>query len=470
MSGDASLRSRKTVLVWQMPGPFAGEDQHRLAHRRIGPMLDDRMGDAAPVVVHATGPVAEVIERCAGRAASRPDALVLPAFRDHAWRSLEAVRQLTDRAPDLPIVLSGWGAEPDYVDAICADVPITHPRFFLARGEVEETLVDALELIVSAEGDGMPDSGLERLGLAKPDGHGGWLSRGTFRSVDDLSRLPSPYLRDAIEPSDAGGMVLVEVARGCLFRCHFCLSCNYPRQAVRPFPLERIRAEIDHAASVRAPRVGLLCSGLNYDVGVIEAVADTLDAIEPGRRPKVDSTVHASLLDDRRMKAVQRIPWGRMIVGLQSINPQALSLMHRHVDPPAFRRAIDRIAAFHTPVVEVILALPGDSLPAFAATMRFVLSLPVDVEVYHLRLDPGSIFFQRRQELGLEADFTREGRVVSTPTFSRQDLARAQGILREIAARPWRYAARRLGFDFELLYGGTSTGGGRQPSGRSPRR
>jgi radical SAM superfamily enzyme YgiQ (UPF0313 family) len=413
-------------------------------------MLHDRMGQSAPQVVHATGPITEVIERCDPRSASCPDVLVLAAFRDHAWRSLDAVRKLAERAPEVPVLLSGWGAEPDYVDAICEHLPMTHPRFLLARGEVEETLVDALEAL--ARGGELD---MEQLGLARPDGRGGWISRGRFRSVEDLSKLPSPYLHGAMEPGDAGGMVLVEVARGCLFRCHFCLSCNYPRQAARPFPLDRIRAEIEYAAARGAPRVGLLCSGLNYDVEVLEAVADTLDAIAPDRRPRVDSTVHASLLDDRRLKAVERIPWGRMIVGLQSINPEALALMHRDVDPPGFRRAIERIAAFHTPVVELILALPGDSLPAFAATMRFVLSLPVEVEVYHLRLDPGSVFFQRRQELGLEADFAREGRIVSTPTFSQEDLARAQAILREIASRPWRYRARRLGFDFELLYEST---------------
>jgi radical SAM superfamily enzyme YgiQ (UPF0313 family) len=445
VSGSAA----KSVLVWQMPGNFAGEDQHRLAHRRIGPMLASRMGPAAPQVVHATGPVAEVIDRCARHAASRPDVLVLPAFRDHAWRSLDAVRTLAQGAPELPVLLSGWGAEPDYVDAICRDAPLTHPRFFLARGEVEETLVDAIELLTRGPGETFD---LERLGLAQPDGQGGWLSRGRFRSVENLSGLPSPYLHGAMEPGDAGGMVLIEVARGCLFRCHFCLSCNYPRQAVRPFPIERIRAEIEYAAARRAARVGLLCSGLNYDAEVIEAVADTLDAIAPDHRPKVDSTVHASLLDERRLGAIERIPWGRMIVGLQSINPEALALMHREVDPSAFRRAVERIAPFHTPVIELILALPGDSLPAFAATMRFVLSLPVEIEVYHLRLDPGSIFFQQRHELGLVADFAREGRVLSTPTFPAQDLARAQSILREIASRPWHYRATRLGFDFELLY------------------
>lgn len=440
-----------TVLVWQMPGPFSGEDQHRLAHRRLGPMLRDRLGDDAPLVVHESGPVDDVLRRCEGD--ERPDVLVLPAFRDHVWRSLEAVRALAKSKSDLPILLSGWGGDPAYIDAILQGRALGHPRFAVARGEVEEGLVDAVETLVR-EG-GFAAEPMERLGLAIPDPAGGWRSRGRFRVVADLASLPSPYLSGALTPAEMGGMVLVEVARGCLFRCHFCLSCNYPSQRPRSFPIERILEEIRYAAEQRAEGVGLLCSGLNYDADVIEAVAAALEAIPQASRPKVESTVHLSLLDERRFSAVMRLPWRRMIVGLQSTNPRALALMHREVDLDAFRAAIERVAAVHTPVVELILGLPGDSLEGFVSTMRFVLDLPVDVEVYHLRLDPGSWFMRDREKLGIEADFADEGRVVRTPTFSTESLERAKWALRELGARPWRYRARRLGFDFERIYDGT---------------
>ena len=57
-----------------------------------------------------------------------------------------------------------------------------------------------------------------------------------------------------------------------------------------------------------------------------------------------------------------------------------------------------------------------------------------------------------RDALGLEADFANEGRVVSTPTFSAEDLARAAAALRALGRRPWPYRARRLGFDFKPIH------------------
>ena len=311
--------------------------------------------------------------------------------------------------PNCQSCFRAGGGEPEYIDAILQGRALGHPRLAIARGEVEEGLVDALEAI-SREG-GFDGSSLAQLGLAIPNPNGGWKSRGRFRDVADLGRLPSPYLEGALTPADMGGMVLIEVARGCLFRCHFCLSCNYPKQQPRSFPIARIVDEIQYAAQHHAKAVGLLCSGLNYDIDMLEAVASAFEAIPEEIRPSLESTVHLSLLDERRFKAVMRLPWRRMIVGLQSANPAALALMHRQVDLDGFRTAIEKVAEVHTPVVELILGLPGDDLKGFVSTMRFVLDLPVDVEVYHLRLDPGSWFMRDREKLGIEADFreTRGG-------------------------------------------------------------
>lgn len=421
------------------------------------------MGSEAPRVVHESGPVDDVVSRCTSPAHR---VLVLPTFRDHLWRSLEAVNRLATCRPDLPVLLSGWGSDPDYVDAVLQGRPFTHPRVALARGEAEEALVDAVEVLLRS--DAHPTDGLEAAGLAIPNPMGGWRRRGAFRTVKDLEQLPSPYLDGTLRPTDFGDCVLVEVARGCQFRCHFCLSCNYPEQRPRPFPTSRILDEIAFAADQRAESVGLLCSALNHDVEVIEAVADALESIPAERRPVVESTVNAALLDERRLRAVMRIPWRRMIVGLQSTNPDALAMMHRHVDLAAFRSRIEQIAPVHTPVVELILGLPGDTLAGFLETMRFVLDLPVDVEVYPLRLDPGSMFMRDREALGIEADFSNQGRVRRTATFSADGLQRAERTLVELGRRPWTYRARRLGFDFALVHDAREGNRGWKVRARAP--
>jgi len=447
MGNDERRGSEKTVLIWQGEGGFAGEDLHRLAHRRVGPMLRRRLGDRAPAVRHRRGPISQALDLCAAQA-SRPAVLVLPAFRTQLWRSLDAIEELARRAPDLPVLLSGWGASPDYLDAIGR--PLRHPRLALVRGEPEEGLVDALEVLIANPDGELPRRRLAELGLAipAPDG-GGWERRGRHRQVSRLEDLPSVYGSGAMRPDETDGVALIEVARGCRFRCGFCLSCNFDPPGIRPFPFEVIAAEIRHAAAQGAVGFALLCSALNYDVTLFEQLADLLDHL--GGPAAVESTVHALQLDRRRLAALKRIRWRRMIIGLQTLTPEALEMMGRAVDRARFRRAIDQIATIHVPVVELILGLPGDTLKSFLRTVRWVLDLPVHVEIYHLRLDPGSRFFEQRGELGLEADFSSQGKVTSTPTFPASDLERAVQALEHLAAQPWRFRARSLGFDFRTL-------------------
>lgn len=454
------------ILVWQRSKRFAGEDIHRLAHRRLRPLLIRRLGERAPEVRFETGPAESVVARCGEPLA----ALVLPAFRDDVPDSLALVRTLAERTSELPVLVSGWGAEPGYLELVGGDEPLRHPRLALARGEAEEALVDALVELLGC-GGGFPRQRLMDAGLALPDGAGGWLSRGRFRQVGDLAALPCPYRSGELRPADADGMVLLEIGRGCLYRCRFCLMCNYPPARPRHLPVERIRADVAHAVSLGAERLGLLCSGLNYDVEVLETVADALEAFPPERRPRVDSTLHASLFDERRLRAIARIPWSRIIIGLQSTHPEALRSMGRKVDLERFRAAIEELSTVHRPTVEVILGLPGDTLQGFNETLRYVLSLPAEVEVYHLRLDPGSQFLLRREELGLEADWSRQGRVIRTPSFSEQEMDRAVRGLRALGRRRrWPFRATRLAYDFDLIHESRREPDGVRPSPAAHRR
>lgn len=436
------------IEIVQGRGGFAGEDLHRIAHRRMGPMLARRLGPARPEVVHSVAGPGQRERWLHGP--DRPDVVVLPAFREHLWASLAAASDLAEAAPDLPVILSGWGAAPSYLEAI-GPAP-RHARLALALGEPEEGLLDALEALATCGGRDFPAARLGELGLAVCDGRGGWSSRGRFRQVRDPGELPSPYLDGAIQPADTDGTALVEVARGCRFRCGFCLSCNFDPPGVRPFRTDAIAAEIEHVVRAGARTVALLCSALNHDASVLEALADVFDRLR-GTGVCVESTVHASLLDARRLRALERLPWRRMVVGLQSVDPEAARLMGRAVDPPRFAAAVERLAALSAepPLVELIAGLPGDTLRGFLRTVRFALDLPAAVEVYSLRLDPGSLFFRDREALGLRADFGAQGRVVATPTFPEADLRLAREALRRLAAKPWRHRARSLGLDFEQL-------------------
>lgn len=442
-------RSRGPVVVWQAPTGFNGEDIHRIGHRRLRALLARRLG-AAPRFTYATGGPEETLALLDG--ADPAAALVIATWSLEPALALLAVA--AERAPETPVILSGWAADPDFIDALRAARPVHHPRLVVARGEPEPGTTDALAQILTADG-AFPAEALVRDGLAVSLDGSSWLSRGRYREVADLATLPSAYLEGEASVAEWDRFAFVEVARGCLNRCQFCVSCNFQQRGLRLFPPDQVCAEIELASREGARYAGLMCTALNYHRPILERVVATYERLPESARPLVESTIHTAHLDAEALRLVSRLPWNVMIVGLQSTNPAALRRMGRTVDLADFRRKIEALSQFHHPVVELILGLPDDSLEGFRATLAYVLDLPAKIEIYPLRFSPGSAFMGQRDGLGLVSDFAHSDRVVGTPTFPADDLRRAVDLLRETAARPWPHRARYLGFDFRPLFDGT---------------
>ncbi|WP_234343381.1 KedN5 family methylcobalamin-dependent radical SAM C-methyltransferase [Streptomyces sp. NRRL F-5123] len=71
--------------------------------------------------------------------------------------------------------------------------------------------------------------------------------------IEDLSRIPSPFLTNSIEMLDHLGrfrydVALMETNRGCPYKCAFCYWGGAVGQKVRAFPRERLIEEVDYFA------------------------------------------------------------------------------------------------------------------------------------------------------------------------------------------------------------------------------
>jgi hypothetical protein len=97
------------------------------------------------------------------------------------------------------------------------------------------------------------------------------------------------------------------------------------------------------------------------------------------------------------------------------------------------------------------VGLPGDTPEGFRETINWALSLPADISVYRLRLDPWSRYLVNRHELGIKADFSRMGRVVKTPGFSDGEINDCESWLRRLCRKPWHYRAGNMYLDGEIL-------------------
>ena len=95
-----------------------------------------------------------------------------------------------------------------------------------------------------------------------------------------------------------------------------------------------------------------------------------------------------------RFLALARAGVNRLSLGVQSLDDHALKLLGRNHDAGAARRAIEiATTAFRRLSIDLIYALPGQSLDAWARELETVASFgPEHVSPYQLTIEPGAAF------------------------------------------------------------------------------
>jgi radical SAM superfamily enzyme YgiQ (UPF0313 family) len=248
---------------------------------------------------------------------------------------------------------------------------------------------------------------------------------------EDASSLPSPWLDGTLDGSEAVRThrgALWELARGCPYACSYCYESKGSRK-VRAIPIERLERELDRFVELGIERVFVLDPTYNASRDRALALLALIEKRAPGIHLNFEA--RAELLDRATVSAFSRIPCSLQI-GLQSSNPEALKLVNRPADLPAFSKRIALLnEAGVTFGLDLMYGLPGDSFSTFRASLDYALALyPNNLEIFRLAVLPGTALADRGKELGLEWDRDPPYHVRSTPKFSAQDLARAASLAR----------------------------------------
>jgi radical SAM superfamily enzyme YgiQ (UPF0313 family) len=291
---------------------------------------------------------------------------------------------------------------------------------FAIAGEGESTIVAALGAILS--GGALSDIP----GVVLPGAPG---SARTFRmaGLEDTAALPSPWLLGVMDPKECGGDLLWELSRGCPFRCAYCYESKGSSGA-RPFPMERIEAELELFVRSGVGYAFVLDPTFNADAKRAAALLDLFRAKAPLMRWKFE--VRAELLDKGLIRRFAALDCSLQI-GLQSARRETLETVGR----PGFDRAefARRAAMLGSAGVsfglDLIYGLPGDSLRDFEESLDFALGLePNHLDLFPLTLLPGTELFDRAEELGIEADPRPPYLVRATRELPTEAMARAASL------------------------------------------
>lgn len=238
---------------------------------------------------------------------------------------------------------------------------------------------------------------------------------------------PLPFNEPSVPLSE---YYLMESMRGCMFKCEYCTWWVGQRK-VRHYPEHYIEANLQHALESGYKKVWLIDAAINFSNAPLERLAGCVRRVDPDQRLKFWYFVQWTQFNQQQMPFFEAFGVDTIHIGLESANPDVLAKSGRNWDEKRVRECVGSLATIATPVVDIILGMPGDTPDGFRRTLDFVESLDVNVLAFRLMLYPGSGQYQRREQLGLDIRGGLMPFVSSTPTFSRDELDSLTEIVRE---------------------------------------
>lgn len=344
----------------------------------------------------------------------------LVGFTCYVWnieRTLWIARELKRLQPAVRVALGGPEITPDNSWVLSTDA-----YDFAVIGEGEQTFTDLLGVLLV---DGAVEN--QRIpGLYIPPRRGPRFDAArapAFRTpIPDLNALGSPYRAGILDVADEE-MLLLETTRGCRFQCKFCY---YPKAYDKLYFLtpDAVRAELNHAAQRGAREVVLLDPTLNQRKDFADFLR-LLAAGNPGRGFRYFGELRAEGITTETAGLLQQANFTEVEVGLQSIDPEAMTLMDRKNNLRAFERGVRAMLGAGIRVkVDLIVGLPGDTVASVRRGLRYLRDneLYADVQVFHLSVLPGTAFRHEAAALGLHFQPRPPYYVLRTPTLNAHEI------------------------------------------------
>lgn len=345
--------------------------------------------------------------------AARPG---LVAFSVYVWnrqRILQLAARLRAEQPDLRLVAGGPEVTGDPEGMATAA-----PWDALILGEGEASFA---ELLSSLEAPGVtaPPAGV----IQRIDGR---LIAGAGRPPrHDLAELPSPWLTGWLEPTPQGG-VLWEVARGCAFACDYCFDAR-GQAGVRNLDPGRLAAELEWFGRAGVSQVWVLDATFNYPPERGIQLLELLLAKAPQLHYHLEAK--ADFFDRQTVSLLGRLHCSIQL-GLQSVNPEVLKLVHRPLDLERLTERVHLLAAEGvTYGFDLIYGLPGDDFAGFCQSLDAAMALaPNHVHIFPLAILPGTRLAQQRERHGIEAQTGPPYEVLATTSWTARDLAASRDL------------------------------------------
>lgn len=242
---------------------------------------------------------------------------------------------------------------------------------------------------------------------------------GPDERIDDLMKIPSPYLTGYLDKFfDAGLRPLIETVRGCPYACTFCNDSHAHRNKVKRRTAVSVREELEYIATHMRGAADLMIADLNFGMYQedLETARTVRSLIDRYGWPKTVTTAPGKSHPERVLETVRIINGKgggvlKFAASMQSTAPEVLDAIKRKNLP------IDKLLPMlHDDsrdhgdnteyFTELILALPRDSKERHFKSLRDCIDrMRMNIiNVHQLTLLQGTPLATRAQREAFDLD------------------------------------------------------------------
>ena len=258
----------------------------------------------------------------------------------------------------------------------------------------------------------------------------GNLVRNKKKVVDDLNEIPSIYLNHYLNINNIGdSFYSYETKRGCQYKCSYCFH-HGGSHYIREFSLERVLAELEIILNSNLKYVWIIdpCFNENEEraIRILQFIRENnKNNIEFGFEMRnetlsEDIIYEMSLLESTRFFAL----------GLQTLNQDALSAMHRDFNLQKFEENMSIIKRFYKGTdkihIDLIFGLPKTTLKDYMEAVDYCVEWDTTVFTQPLKVLPGTDLISEKEKFGIVCNEQAPYEVIENDTFPYEDMCRAK--------------------------------------------
>lgn len=258
----------------------------------------------------------------------------------------------------------------------------------------------------------------------------GKMVRNEKKVLDDLDEIPSIYLNNEIDVNNIGdSFYSYETKRGCQYKCSYCFH-HGGAHYIREFSLERVLAELEIILNSNLKYVWIIDPCFNENE---ERAIQILRFIRENNKNNIEFgfELRNETLSENMIYEMSLLESTRFIaLGLQTLNQQALSAIHRDFNLQKFEENMSIIKKFYQESdkvhIDLIFGLPNTTLEDYMEAVDYCVEWETTVFTQPLKVLPGTELIKEKDKYGLICSQQAPYEVIANNTFSYKDMCKAK--------------------------------------------